>query len=95
MAEAVVHAFENKLPDNLYNIGTGQDLTIKDLAFLIQKTVGHKGEIIWDRSKPDGTPRKLMEVSKMSDTGWKAKLSLKEGVTATYGWFLENLKVGK
>lgn len=92
MAEAVVHAFENKLPDNLYNIGTGVDLTIKDLALLIQKTVGYTGEIIWDSSKPDGTPRKLMDVSKMTNAGWKAKISLEQGVKDTYAWFLESLE---
>jgi len=91
MADAVVYAFENKLPDNLYNIGTGVDLTIKDLAELIQNKVGHAGEIIWDSSKPDGTPRKLMDVSKMKDAGWKAGTVLEDGIQKTYTWFLENI----
>ena len=91
MADAVVYAFEHKLADNLYNIGTGVDLTIKELAILIQQTVGHTGEIVWDSSKPDGTPRKLMDVSKMSDAGWKAETELKEGIEKTYRWFLENV----
>jgi|TARA_B110000902_G_scaffold144532_1_gene166711 GDP-L-fucose synthase len=90
MAEAVVYAFENKLPDSLYNIGTGIDLTIKELAELIQKTVGHTGEIVWDSTKPDGTHRKLMDVSKMADAGWKASTNLKEGINSTYDWFLVN-----
>jgi GDP-L-fucose synthase len=90
MADAVVFAFENKLTENLYNIGTGEDLTIKDLALLIQKIVGHTGEIVWDSSKPDGTPRKLMDVSKMTNAGWKAKISLEKGIKETYKWFLEN-----
>jgi GDP-L-fucose synthase len=90
MADAVVFAFENQLPDNLYNIGTGKDLTIKELAALIQRIVGHTGEIIWDSSKPDGTPRKLMDVSKMTNAGWKAKIGLEEGIRETYQWFLEN-----
>lgn len=90
MADAVVFAFENQLPENLYNIGTGKDLTIKALAELIQQTVGHTGEILWDSSKPDGTPRKLMDVSKMTNAGWKAKIGLEEGIRATYQWFLEN-----
>ncbi len=90
MADAVVYAFENQLSENLYNIGTGSDLTIKELAELVQKTVEHKGEIIWDSSKPDGTPRKLMDVSKMTESGWKAKISLEEGIRDTYVWFLEN-----
>src|SRR5690554_171606 len=91
VAEAVVFALENKLPDNLYNIGTGVDLTIKGLAELIQKTVGHQGELIWDSEKPDGTPRKLMDVSKMTSAGWKAKIPLEEGIVSTYQWFLDNI----
>ena len=90
MADAVVYAFENKLPDNLYNIGTGIDLTIKELALLIQKTVGHTGKVIWDTTKPDGTPRKLMDVSKMTNAGWKAKTSLEEGIKKTYAWYLKS-----
>lgn len=90
LAEAVVFALENKFTDNLYNVGTGEDLTIRELAELIQKIVGHTGEIIWDASKPDGTPRKLMDVSKMSSAGWKAKTSLEDGIRKTYQWFLEH-----
>lgn len=91
MADAVVFALENRLADNLYNIGTGVDLTIKALAELIQKTVGHQGELIWDSEKPDGTPRKLMDVSKMSAAGWTAKIPLDEGIISTYQWFLSNI----
>ena len=90
MSDAVVHALENPLDEHLYNIGSGVDLTIKSLAELIQKTVGHQGEIIWDSSKPDGTPRKLMDVSKMKNKGWSAKISLEEGIATTYQWFLEH-----
>lgn len=90
LAEAVVFALENQFQDNLYNVGTGEDLTIKELAELIQKIVGHTGEIIWDSEKPDGTPRKLMDVSKMTDAGWKAKTSLEDGIRKTYQWFLEH-----
>lgn len=88
MAEAVVFALENKLSENLYNIGTGNDITIKDLALIIQETVGHDGDIVWDNSKPDGTPRKLMDVSKMKDEGWASKIELKQGIISTYKWFL-------
>ncbi|WP_294324404.1 GDP-L-fucose synthase [uncultured Chryseobacterium sp.] len=91
MAASVVFALENKLPEHLYNVGTGTDLTIKQLAELIQKVTGHKGEIIWDAEKPDGTPRKLMDVSKMHQLGWKHRVGLEEGITKTYQWFLENL----
>lgn len=92
MAEAVVFALENTLPDYLYNIGTGVDLTIKELAETIQKITGHQGEIIWDASKPDGTPRKLMDISKMHDLGWKHKIDLEEGIQMTYDWFVKNVE---
>lgn len=95
MAQAVVFALENKLPDYLYNVGSGKDLSIKELALLIQNAVGHEGEIIWDTTMPDGTPRKLMDSSKMQELGWKQQVDLKEGIEATYKWFLantENLK---
>lgn len=90
MAEAVCFAMETTFDENLYNVGTGEDLTIRALAELIQKITGHQGEIIWDSSKPDGTPRKLMDVSRMTQAGWKAKIGLEAGITATYQWFLEN-----
>lgn len=90
LAEAVVFALENKFQDNLYNVGTGEDLTIRELAEMIQKIVGHTGEIVWDASKPDGTPRKLMDVSKMTSAGWKAKTSLEDGIRKTYDWFLQH-----
>ncbi|CAL2060657.1 GDP-L-fucose synthase [Tenacibaculum sp. 190524A05c] len=91
MAEAVVFALDNRLPEYLYNVGTGIDLTIRELAETIQNIVGHKGEIVWDSSKPDGTPRKLMDISKMHQLGWKHKVELKEGIEKTYNWFLENI----
>ena len=90
LATAVVHALENKLPDHLYNVGTGTDVTIKTLAKIVQKIIGHKGNIIWDSSKPDGTPRKLMNVSKMLAVGWSYKTELQEGLKKTYDWFLNN-----
>ena len=92
MAEAVVFALENKLPEYLYNVGSGKDSTIKELAETIQKTVGHQGEIIWDTTKPDGTPRKLMDVSKMKDVGWEYSTELQQGIQKTYAWFLENIE---
>lgn len=91
LADAVVFAFENDLKDHLYNLGTGKDLTIRELAMQIQKTIGHQGEIIWDSSKPDGTPRKLMDVSKLAEAGWTAKTSLQDGLNHTYQWFLKNV----
>ena len=90
MAEAVVYALENELPEYLYNVGSGKDITIKELAKTIQEVTGHQGEIIWNAEKPDGTPRKLMDVSKMAALGWEYSTGLKEGIEKTYSWFLDN-----
>jgi GDP-L-fucose synthase len=92
MAEAVVYALENKLPEYLYNIGTGKDITIKELAETIQSVTGHQGKILWDAEKPDGTPRKLMDVSKMKEIGWEYSTELEDGIEQTYAWFLENIQ---
>ena len=92
LAKAVVFALENELPEYLYNVGTGLDLTINELAKIIQSVVGHRGELIWDSSKPDGTPRKLMDISKMHALGWNHKINLEEGIKKTYAWFLENIQ---
>jgi len=92
LAEAVVFALENKLPEYLYNVGTGVDLTIKELAETIQRVVGHTGDLIWDRTKPDGTPRKLLDVSKMHALGWKNNINLENGIQKTYTWFLDNIE---
>jgi GDP-L-fucose synthase len=91
MAAAVVFALENNLPEYLYNIGTGKDISIKELAAIIQKVTGHEGEIVWDASKPDGTPRKLLDVSKITASGWEYSTELHEGIEKTYQWFLENI----
>ncbi|NRP56642.1 MULTISPECIES: GDP-L-fucose synthase [unclassified Marinobacterium] len=72
------------------NVGTGIDCTIKELTETVAKVIGYQGEIHWDTSKPDGTPRKLMDVSRLERLGWKAQISLEEGLTKTYAWFLEN-----
>jgi len=92
MAKAVVFALENELPEYLYNVGSGTDITIRELAETIQKVVGHEGDIIWDTSKPDGTPRKLMDVSKMKKLGWEYSTEIEDGIKTTYAWFLDNLK---
>jgi GDP-L-fucose synthase len=91
LAKAVIFALENILPESLYNVGTSVDLTIKDLAILVQEVVGHNGEIVWDIEKPDGTPRKLLDVSKLHALGWKHKIELAEGIKNTYEWYLENI----
>lgn len=92
LAKATVFALNNILPEHLYNVGTGVDITIKNLAETIQKIVGHRGKIVWDATKPDGTPRKLMDVSKMNQLGWKHEVDLEDGIRKTYNWFLENIE---
>ena len=87
LGQAVSFALENKLDEYLYNVGTGVDLTIKELANLIRETVGHQGEIIWDNTKPDGTPRKLMDNSKLEAQGWSSSIQLSDGIKSTYEWF--------
>jgi len=72
------------------NIGTGEDLTIAELAELIKNIVGFEGEIVYDTSKPDGTPRKLLDVTRIHNLGWKHRTSLEEGIKKAYEWFLEN-----
>lgn len=84
LAEACVFMMENYSDYGHVNIGIGEDLSIKDLALLIQKITGHSGNIVWDSSKPDGTPRKLMDVNKINSMGWKAKISLEEGIKKVY-----------
>ncbi len=90
LANAILFALENTLKDHLYNVGTGSDLKIKDLAKIIQKEVGHKGKVVWDKSKPDGTPRKLLDISKIKNIGWIPKITLHDGINKTYKWFLNN-----
>ena len=91
LAQAVLFALENVLPEYLYNVGTGTDVSIKNLAKIIQVTTGHKGDIIWDASKPDGTPKKWMDSSKMHALGWQPTYSLSQGIMQTYAWFNRQL----
>jgi GDP-L-fucose synthase len=90
LGQAVLFALENKLDEYLYNVGTGVDLTIKELAELIQSIVGHQGEIIWDNTKPDGTPRKLLDNSKLEAQGWSSSIQLSDGIRSTYDWFKDS-----
>jgi len=92
LADACVHLMETYDENEIVNIGTGEDVTIKNLALLIKKVVGFKGEITNDTTKPDGTPRKLLDVSRLHNLGWKHKTSLEDGIKITYNWFLENKK---
>ncbi len=89
MADACVYLMLNYSASNIINIGTGEDVTIKQVAELIQKTVGHRGMIHWDTSKPNGTPRKLLNVQRLHDLGWKHTITLPEGIQNTYDAFLK------
>ena len=89
LGQAVLFALENKLDEHLYNVGTGVDLTIMDLAIMIQSIIGHRGEIKWDLSKPDGTPKKLMDSSKLKFLGWTPSIKLEDGIKKTYRNFLK------
>lgn len=95
LAEACLYLMENYNESELVNIGTGEDVTIKALAGLVQKIVGFEGEIHWDASKPDGTPRKLMDVSKLHGLGWKHKIALEKGIELAYQDFLSNPSIRK
>ena len=90
LAELCVFLMNNYSGDETVNAGTGKELTIKALTELVAKVVGFTGEILWDRSKPNGTPRKLLDVSKAEKLGWTAKTSLEEGIALAYADFLEN-----
>lgn len=84
LAEACMHLMLNYDGEDWFNIGTGEDISIKDLALMIKEIVGFEGELTFDSSKPDGTPRKLMDVEKINQSGWKHKIALKEGIQSVY-----------
>jgi GDP-L-fucose synthase len=87
MAAACVHLMENYNCPEIVNIGTGEDVTIKELAETIAEVVGYQGEIVWDIEKPDGTPRKLLDVSRLHSLGWQHTIGLKDGIARTYEWY--------
>ena len=91
MADACVFLLENYDGEEHVNIGTGKELSIRELAELVKKTVGFEGEIVWNSSMPDGTPRKLCDVSKLHALGFRHKVELEEGVKLAYDWFRENI----
>lgn len=95
LADACVFLIDNYEENEIINIGVGEDLSISELASIIAKTVGFYGNIRFDPSKPDGTPRKLLDVSQLNALGWKAKISLKEGIKETYKWYLRILNSRK
>ena len=90
LANAIVLAVENELPESIYNVGSSVETSIKGLAEIIQSVIGYEGVINWDHTKPDGTPRKLLDSSKIIQLGWRPKCDLKKGIENTYSWFLEN-----
>lgn len=91
MASACLHLLENYDGPSQVNVGTGTDVTIKELATLVAEAVGYRGDITWDASKPDGTPRKLLDVSKLTEAGWSASIGLQEGIRSTVEWYRDNL----
>ncbi len=92
LAEACYYLMENYDEPQLVNIGTGEDISIKDLALMVKKVLGYEGDLIFDSSKPDGTPRKLMDVSKLHKLGWKHKVELEQGIKLAYEDFL-NIRI--
>jgi GDP-L-fucose synthase len=98
LADVLVFLMEKcdyKQIGEIVNVGTGEDVTIKELAETVQQIVGYQGKIQWDTSKPDGTPRKLLDVSRLHALGWMHKISLQEGITETYKWFLAHAKANE
>lgn len=93
LADACVFLINNYSGSEIVNIGVGDDIEIRELADKIRKLVGYEGDIVYDSSKPDGTPRKLVDVTKINGLGWKAQISLDDGLAATYEWFKENYAV--
>jgi len=89
-AEACLYLMEHYAAEEIVNIGVGEDISIADLAGMVGEAVGYQGEIIYDASKPDGTPRKLVDTTKINGLGWQAGISLQEGIKSTYQWFLDN-----
>ncbi len=95
LADACLHLMQDYGARDIgefVNIGTGEDITIKELAELIASIVGFRGDIVWDRDKPDGTPQKLLDVSRINKMGWKARTGLKQGIIQTYDWYKESMR---
>ncbi len=91
MADACLHLMDHYDGPQQVNVGTGEDITIKELSELVARVVGYEGELEWDSSKPDGTPRKLLDVSTLADAGWTAKIPLEQGIADTVDWYRAHL----
>lgn len=89
LADAAVHLAQVHVGEAPVNVGTGRDLTIAELARAMMEVTGFRGRVTYDRSKPDGTPRKLLDVTRLARLGWRAKIGLREGLADTYRWFLD------
>jgi GDP-L-fucose synthase len=92
MADACVFLMERQVGDGIFNVGCGNDITIRELAETVMDVVSFTGNIIFDSSRPDGTPRKLLDVSRMTGLGWQAKTSLRKGIAETYASYRESLE---
>ena len=92
MAKATLLCMENYNDAEIINIGVGEDIQIKELSSMVSEIVGYEGKVLWDESKPNGTPRKLLDNSKIINLGWKPKITLEEGINRTYSWFVDNLE---
>ena len=90
LADACLFAMQNYDDEQFLNVGTGEDLPIRELADLVAQEVGYTGRIVWDTSMPDGTPRKLLDVSRLTALGWKANTGLQAGIGQTYRWYLDH-----
>ena len=91
LADALIYLMKTYDDVDFVNVGTGQEISIKELALTIQAVVGFEGELVFDTSKPNGTPRKLLDVSRLNSLGWQAQTDLKTGIEETYAWYLENV----
>jgi GDP-L-fucose synthase len=91
MADACIFVMQQIGFTDMVNIGSSQEVSIKELAHIISDAVGYMGQIVFDHSKPDGTPRKLLDCNRLTELGWKAKTSLEDGIRKTYQWYLESL----
>ena len=92
LADACAFLLQLENPPDLVNVGCGSDVTIRELVEMVAEVVGYKGKIVWDKSKPDGTPRKLLDTTRLNQLGWKPQISLKDGLAQTYASFLEEMQ---
>lgn len=90
LADACIFLMDNYNDTDIINIGYGSDISIKCLASIIAEVIGYHGKIIWDQTKPDGTPRKLLDCGKINNLGWHPSVSLEKGIELTYQWFIKN-----